>query len=140
MTDPSASARATLGSRTSKAAKPSKVRVPRPKPATSPWLGWTIAIVFGLFFAYDFWEALGNLIGLANVAASLSTRFSATGWVVLVGGLILPILCFLAALVFSRRMSPFAKLAVFVVALCASAVLALDVQLVFGLSSLLVLG
>ena len=39
-----------------------------PQSATPLWLAVTIAVLFGVLYAYDVWEAVGNLVGL-NVQA-----------------------------------------------------------------------
>ena len=44
-----------------------------------------IAIVFGLFFAYDVWEAIGNLVGIVSYANALQVGIVGWGWVVLIG-------------------------------------------------------
>ena len=37
---------------------------------TSPrWLTVVVSALFGLFFAYDIWEAVGNLVGISAAAA-----------------------------------------------------------------------
>lgn len=102
------------------------------RPVKTPiWLGWTIAVIFGLFFAFDFWEALGNFIGMSLGASQLGVGLNGKGYAVLIVGLLVPLLCFVAALLVSRRANPLVKVAVFLIALCVSAAISLDVSLVF---------
>lgn len=104
---------------------------PAARAKTPAWLGWVIAVLFGLFFAFDFWEALGNFIGLSQYAGLIDTTLNTTGYVAMVIGLLIPILCFVVALIASRRSNPLAKFAIFLIALCVCAALSLDVQLIF---------
>lgn len=99
-----------------------------------------IAVLFGLLFAWDVWEAIGNLVGLRTYAASLDTDLNATGWTLLVLGLVLPVVCFVAALALGRGRGLLARTGLLAAGLCLSAALSLDVQLVLGFGSLVSLG
>lgn len=101
------------------------------------WLEMTIAIAFGLFFAYDAWEAVGNLVGVAQLAATLDTTITALGWVVLIAAILLPILLFAIAFLLGRRRSAIVQAALYLVALAVSAALYLDILLMFGVGVLL---
>ncbi|QHC58186.1 hypothetical protein [Rathayibacter sp. VKM Ac-2760] len=98
-----------------------------------------IALAFALFFAWDVWEGIGNLVGLRTYAASLGTDLNGTGWTVLLLGLLLPVVCFVLALVLGRRRGLLARTGLLVAALCVSAALSLDVQLILGFESLVAL-
>lgn len=120
------SAKATLGDGT-----------PRRSDPRRRLLLWVlIAAVFALFFAWDVWEGIGNLVGLRTYAATLGTDLNGTGWTVLLLGLVLPIVCFLTALVLGRRRGLLARTGLLLAALCLSAALSLDVQLILGFESL----
>ncbi|MDY0913189.1 hypothetical protein [Rathayibacter festucae] len=95
-----------------------------------------IAAVFALFFAWDVWEGIGNLVGLRTYAATLGTDLNGTGWTVLLLGLVLPVVCFVLALVLGRRRGLLARTGLLLAALCVSAALSLDVQLILGFESL----
>lgn len=95
-----------------------------------------IVVLVGLLIAWDVWEAIGNLIGLRSYAAALGTDLNATGWTMLLLGLVLPVTCFVVALVLGRRRGLWARAGLLLAALCLSAALSLDVQLVFGVESL----
>ncbi|ROQ02158.1 hypothetical protein EDF54_3793 [Rathayibacter sp. PhB93] len=95
-----------------------------------------IAAVFALFFAWDVWEGIGNLVGLRTYAATLGTDLNGTGWTVLLLGLALPVVCFVLALVLGRRRGLLARTGLLFAALCLSAALSLDVQLILGFERL----
>jgi hypothetical protein len=89
------------------------------------WVSIAVAIVFGILFAYDLWEALGNLLGLSAYysAAGLANQ---TPWALLIVNLAVPAIAYLIALLLGRGRSVLVKSVLFVVALCAVAVLSLD--------------
>lgn len=107
-------------------------------PARSPlWLTVTLAILFGLFYAYDAWEAVGNLVGVGVVASGLSTSINALGWVVLLGGILLPVAVFVAAYWLGRRRDPLAQVLLYLAGLGAVAALSLSLLALFGIGSVL---
>lgn len=108
-----------------------------PRPDSPFWLTVTLAIIFGLFYAYDAWEAVGNLVGMTGLAGQLATTLSATGWVVLLLGILLPIALFAGAFILGRKRGPLQQAALYVVGLGISAVLTLDVLALFGPGNLL---
>lgn len=107
---------------------------PEPAPArrTPFWLELVLAIAFGLFFAYDAWEAVGNLVGMAGVASALGTTISPTGWVVLISAILLPVVLFAVAFLIGRRRSAVIQAALYLAGLAVSAALYLDILLMFG--------
>ena len=70
-----------------------------PKRRTPTWLVATIAGLFGLFYAYAVWNALGNLIE----AARLPTGMNGLGWSIWIFAVLFPILVFAVALTFGHR-------------------------------------
>jgi hypothetical protein len=106
---------------------------------TSPrWLSFVVAAVFGLFYAYDLWEAVGNLVGLSATAESLGTTLSTFGWAVLIAGLLLPAFIFAAAVWLGRRRTLGVQALLLLAGLCLSAVVSLNIFALFGLGSLIV--
>ncbi|MRX45270.1 bacitracin resistance protein [Agromyces kandeliae] len=101
------------------------------------WLELALAIVFGLFFAYDAWEAVGNLVGIAGVASALGTTLSGTGWIVLILAILLPVALFAIAFLIGRRRSALVQAALYLAGLAVSAALYLDILLMFGPGALL---
>ena len=104
---------------------------------TPQWLAATVAVFFGFFFAYDLWEAIGNLVGLNVAAQSLDTQLSGFGWAVLIAGVLLPLLVYAIAFWLGRARGAAARAVLFLVGLCLVAVLTLDI-FIFGLGSLIV--
>ncbi|MGO4692403.1 hypothetical protein [Glaciibacter sp. 2TAF33] len=107
----------------------------RPGPA---WLVATVCIVFGLLYAWDIWEAVGNLVGLTVAAGALDTRLSGFGWGILIGAILLPAAVYGIAFWIGRKrgVGPLALL--LLVGLALIAVVTLDIYAVFGLGSLIV--
>ena len=66
------------------------------------WLSLTIAAVFGLFYAYDVWEAVGNLIGVPKVYDGLGLT-AQTPWVLLFAALIIPVIVYGLVLLLGLR-------------------------------------
>jgi hypothetical protein len=111
--------------------------VAAPVRRTPFWLEIALAIAFGLFFAYDAWEAVGNLVGVADLAGSLETSISGLGWVVLIAAILLPVALFAAAFLLGRRRSAVVQAALYLTGLAVSALLYLDILLMFGVGALL---
>ncbi|WP_104130282.1 bacitracin resistance protein [Cryobacterium sp. N21] len=102
------------------------------------WLLLAIAIFFGLFYAYDVWEAIGNLALLNLLAQSLDTQLSAFGWTVLIFAVILPILVYALAYWLGRNRAFGVQALTLLVGLCAVAAVSLDLGAVFSLARLIV--
>lgn len=90
---------------------------------------WAILGIFGLLFAFDVWEAIGNFIGIYSQGLALGLVLTAGGWFFLLLGVFSPIVLFILAAILTKRMSMGRSLALFVVALMVSAVIALDITL-----------
>lgn len=106
------------------------------RPATPLWLAVVIAVVTGVFYAYDVWEAVGNLVGLNLYADSLGVGLTVYGVVVLIVGVVLPFLVYAVAFWLGRRRGPLGQLALFVVGYALVQVLSADVAVLFGLNGL----
>jgi hypothetical protein len=48
--------------------------------------------VFGLFFAYDVWEGIGNFLGVENQAVQLGLGITTLGWIIMYANVFLPAL------------------------------------------------
>lgn len=99
-----------------------------------------VGVLFGLLFAYDVWEALGNLVGIVAYANSLQVGIVPWGWVVLVGAVLLPAVLWVAALILGWKRSIGQKLLVQILALSVSAVTYLSIIRMFNDTNLFVLG
>ncbi len=103
------------------------------------WVTAVITIFFGLFFAYDLWEAVGNLVGVSIAAGDLDTSLNVTGWVVLIGGVLIPIAVFGLAFMLGRRRTVVAQVLLYAGGLCLSAVASLNLFVMFNFGSLVIL-
>jgi hypothetical protein len=84
-----------------------------PRSATPLWLAVTIAVLFGVLYAYDVWEAVGNLVGLNLQAASLGISLSGVGLALLIVARVLPFLVFGIAFWLGRRRGPIQQVVLF---------------------------
>ncbi len=101
------------------------------------WQVLIVAIFFGLFYAYNLWQAIGNLVGINVVAEGLGYAITATGWVVLIAGILLPPLVFALCLWLGRRRGLFALILILFTGLCAVASLWISMLSVFTLGNLI---
>jgi hypothetical protein len=104
---------------------------------TPGWLSATIAIFFGLFYAYSAWSGLGNLIGLNAAAAGLDTTLNGFGWGLLLTGVLAPVLVFGIAFWLGRRREAGPQALLLLAGLCLVSALSLDI-FVFGAGRLIV--
>jgi hypothetical protein len=107
----------------------------RPGPT---WLVAAVCIVFGLLYAWDIWEAVGNLVGLNIAAGALDTQLSGFGWAVLIGAVLLPAVVYGIAFWVGRKRGVGSLALLLLVGLALIAVATLDTYAVFGLGSLIV--
>ncbi|MDR6907672.1 glucan phosphoethanolaminetransferase (alkaline phosphatase superfamily) [Agromyces sp. 3263] len=101
--------------------------------STPRWLAMTIAVVFGVLYAYDVWEAVGNLVGLNLQAGALGVPLSALGLTLLIAALIVPFLVFGVAFWLGRRRAPLAQVLLFLAGYALVQALAFDAAVFFGL-------
>ncbi|MGG7463634.1 hypothetical protein [Plantibacter sp. YIM 135347] len=95
------------------------------------WLSWTVAVLFGLFFAYDVFEAIGNLVGILALSSQLGPM-NALAWIVLPASIVLPLVAFAIAYWTGRRKRILEQAVRFFVALCVVAALWQSVLALFG--------
>jgi ABC-type transport system involved in cytochrome c biogenesis permease subunit len=106
--------------------------------ASSPaWLTLTLSVIFGLLFAYDVWEAVGNFVGVNVVASGLETTITPVGWVVLILGILLPIAVFALAYWLGRRRNSLAQALLYLAGLGTVAAVSLSSLALFRLGSVL---
>jgi hypothetical protein len=91
---------------------------PRKNPT---WLVATIAGLFGLFYAYAVWNALGNLI------LAVPLGLNALGWFLWIFATVFPILAFGAAFTLGSQRPPHHFVLVMLTGLALTAVFWLDV-------------
>jgi hypothetical protein len=108
-------------------------------PHTGPfWLTVIIASLFGLLYAYDLWEAVGNLVGLNIQAGGLDTSLSGFGWTVLILGVLIPVAVYGFAFWLGRKRVVGVQALMFLTGLCLVAVLSLDFYVLFDFANLIV--
>lgn len=109
---------------------------PQVPAARGNWLNWCVAVLFGLFFAYDVFEAVGNLVGVVSQANALGGTVVPLGWTILIGGLLLPVIAFGIAYWTGRGRRLGEQAVRFLVALCVVAAISQSVLALFGASQL----
>ena len=96
-------------------------------------LGWrslTVAIAFGLLYAYDLWEAINNAIELPRQYAALEALGVEVGevpWTLVIANMLVPVGVYLLAFVMGLRRALFGKVVLFTLGLALVAVLTLDI-------------
>jgi hypothetical protein len=91
------------------------------------WLSLIVAAVLGLFYAYDVWEAIGNMINLPAFYDSIGVGSKHVPWWLLWIGVLIPVIVFLLAFVIGRRRNVGSKAVVFIVGLALAAGLGIGV-------------
>jgi hypothetical protein len=92
------------------------------------WLEVGLAVVFGLFYAYDVWEVVESIVQITAIGLTLT----AGGWAVMIAALIAPIACFAVVFALGRRYGLLVRVALYVTGLCVSAVLFLSLSVLLG--------
>ena len=90
------------------------------------WLSLVVAALFGLFYAYDVWEAIGNLFGVPAEYSALGIGDRTPWWLLWIGVAIPPVV-FLVAVVLGRRHGVLVRALLFLVGLAVVAALTLAV-------------
>lgn len=92
-----------------------------------------VALLFLLAFAWQVYGAISNLVVWLGFAALMGRGLSAFAWVVLLVGVVIPVIGYVAALVAGRRRRTGTLALILLLALCVSQALSLS-QLAFFLS------
>ncbi|SFR75104.1 hypothetical protein SAMN05428970_1854 [Agromyces sp. CF514] len=92
------------------------------------WLDVSLAVLFGLFFAYDVWEVVESIVQLLGLGLS----FSGAGWAVMISALLAPLACFGLAFALGRKRGLLARIALYFTGLAVSAVLFLSLSVLLG--------
>lgn len=96
---------------------------------SSLWLIATVAVFLGLFYAYDIWAAVGNLVGLNQVAQRLSTQLNGFGWTLLIAGVLAPAVVYAIAFWLGRNRGAGVLGLYLLVGLCLVAALSADIYI-----------
>ncbi|WP_394768750.1 hypothetical protein [Lacisediminihabitans sp.] len=113
---------------------PPTPKEPTPEePATRPatrlgWVGIGVAIVFGLFYAYDLFEAISNVVGVVSqinatngVRKAVDLALVPIPWTLLVIDLAIAPVVYVGAFLLARRRSPLVLAVLLLVGLTAVA-------------------
>lgn len=96
------------------------------------WLSWTVAVIFGLLYTYDLFEAISTVAivssSMANTNATLGEHVVTPPWAVLVPDLLVAPVVYLAAFFIGRRQGVLAKALVFLLGLAIVAALTLSLE------------
>lgn len=96
------------------------------------WVSLVVAALFGLLYAYEVWEAIGNMINLPRYYELLGLDPASIPWWVLVISLLVPIAAFLIAFWVGRRHNVGGKALVFLLGLAVSSALGLGLVALAG--------
>lgn len=91
------------------------------------WLSLVVAFLFALFYVYDLWEAVGNMVQLPTVYEAYGYGAENIPWWLLWIGVLMPVVVFAVAFVAGRRRTVFGKALIFLVGLAVVAGLCLGV-------------
>lgn len=100
-------------------------------PTHPRWIDLALGILFGLFFAFDVWEAIENVIVFSTVASQVGASVTALSWVFLVLLIILPIVLFAIAYLVGRRRGIVAKILLYLAAIGVSSATSLSIVSIF---------
>ena len=99
------------------------------------WLSITVAIVFGLFYVYNLFEAISNVVGVTSqinlynqARAVVKLDPVPIPWIWLVIDVLLAPVAFTLAFVLGRRQRPLLKVLLFVIGLTLVAAMTLSVE------------
>jgi len=93
------------------------------------WLSLTVAAIFGLFYAYDVWEAIGNLFLVPADYAQFMAGDKVPWWLLWLG-VALPPVVFALAVIVGRRRNVLGRALIFLVGLAVVAALTFGVYAV----------
>jgi hypothetical protein len=106
------------------------------RPATPLWLAVTIAVLFGVLYVYDVWEAVRDLVGMSLLVGDLGVSFAAGGIVILVAALVVPLLVFGIAFWLGRHRGPLAQIVLFAAGYALVQALTFDFAALFELGGI----
>lgn len=90
------------------------------------WISITVAILFGLLYAYYLWVALSDLLAFPDEFFT-GVKLIDKPWALLVANLLVPVLAYVGALLLGRRRNVFIKAVFFAIGLTIVSVVSLDI-------------
>ena len=106
------------------------------RPATPLWLAVTIAVLFGVLYAYDVWEAVRDLVGMTMLVGDLGVSFAGVGIGILIAALLVPLVVFGLAFWLGRHRNPFVQIVLFLTGYALVQALTLDLSAIFELGGI----
>jgi hypothetical protein len=106
------------------------------RPATPLWLAVTIAVLFGVLYAYDVWEAVRDLVGMILLVADLEVSFAGVGIGLLIAALFVPFLVFGLAFWLGRHRGPLVQVVLYLAGFALVQALTLDLSAIFELGGI----
>ena len=104
--------------------------------ATPLWLAVTIALLFGVLYAYDVWEAVRDLVGMSLLVGDLGVSFAGFGLGLLIAALVVPLLVFAFAFWLGRRRNPLVQVVLFLTGYAVVQAITLDLAAFFELGGI----
>ncbi len=102
-------------------------------PVRYGWLSVVIAVIVGLFYAFDLFTAINNLVTFPQeiaaknvVRAGVGTDLIATPWPLLIVGLLVPLVAYAIAFLLGRRRSILVRAVLLVLGLVAVSAISLS--------------
>ncbi|PRY69106.1 hypothetical protein B0I08_103312 [Glaciihabitans tibetensis] len=94
---------------------------------TSRWIAIAVTALFGVIYAYYLWDAIRSMIELPAQYELVGLGRENAPWTLLVAGVILPVVVYIAALIVGARRGVAARALILLVGLGALACLSLSV-------------
>lgn len=91
------------------------------------WLSLVVAALFGLFYAYDVWEAVSTMFALPVFYDAYAYGSENVPWWLLWIGVAVPIVAFLLAFLIGRRSNVLVKALVFLTGLAVASALGMTI-------------
>lgn len=107
-----------------------------PRPATPLWLAVTIAVAFGVLYAYDVWEAVRDLVGVSLMVGDLGVPLTGIGLALLIAALLVPLAVFALAFWLGYRRRPLAQVVILLTGYAVVQALTLDLGAFFELGGI----
>lgn len=108
-----------------------------PAPSPTPlWLAVTIAVLFGVLYAYDVWEAVRDLVGMSLLVGDLGVSFAGAGLTLLIAALVLPLVVFALAFWLGRHRNPLVQVVLFLTGYAVVQAITLDLAAIFELGGI----
>jgi hypothetical protein len=98
------------------------------------WLQVALAVLFGLFYAYDVWEVVESLVQILG----LGLTFAPVGWAIMVVAIVAPLALFAIAFAIGRRRSLLIAVLAYVTGLAVSGALFSTFTVLLGVTGAIV--